>query len=186
MGPIDFPEHTARQIAQTGNKIAAEFDLRGLFGIDFLLEGDVAWPTEVNPRYTASVEIYEGAMGMPFLDWHVRACQAHSEPGRSRDLSEQFRSVLSQARLRNRGRKAAKAIVYAPFRLRAPDLVRLEQSLDLASAGIRIADRPAIGLPLAERTPVCTLLAWQVGPRGLAAFDRVLSALAIEFEQSRL
>ena len=31
----------------------------GLFGVDFILDGDDVWTLEVNPRYTASVEIVE-------------------------------------------------------------------------------------------------------------------------------
>lgn len=186
MGPIDLPDRAGRQMAQTGERMAAEFGLCGLFGIDFLLDGDVAWPTEVNPRYTASVEIYERALGVPLLDWHVQACQAHPQPDVSRDLSARFQAVLSGARVSSPGRKTAKAIVYAPFRLRAPDLARLEKSLDLTSAGIAVADRPAVGSPVPERTPVCTLLGSEVGFRDLAAFEPVLSALAVEFEQGRI
>jgi uncharacterized protein len=186
IGPIDLPEPAGRQIADTGDHIAFEFGLRGLFGIDFLLEGEVAWPTEVNPRYTASVEIYERSHELALLDWHVRACRCHAAPSHSRDLMDQFRSTLTRARVTGGGHKAAKAIVYAPFGLQAPNLARLQQTPDFSAAGIEIADRPAVGLPLPQGTPICTLITSRTNSHGRASFDRALSMLAIEFEGGRI
>src|SRR5580700_5215505 len=68
LGPIDLDESLERQIVRYGETIGSEFRLRGLFGIDFVVENDaVAWLTEVNPRYTASAEIFESALGIPLL-----------------------------------------------------------------------------------------------------------------------
>jgi predicted ATP-grasp superfamily ATP-dependent carboligase len=48
----------------------------GLFGVDFILDGQgVPWPVEVNPRYTASVEVIEMATGDSLLARHVDACR---------------------------------------------------------------------------------------------------------------
>jgi predicted ATP-grasp superfamily ATP-dependent carboligase len=44
--------------------------MRGLFGVDFILRDNVPWPVEVNPRYTASVEVLEFALGLPVLCLH--------------------------------------------------------------------------------------------------------------------
>jgi predicted ATP-grasp superfamily ATP-dependent carboligase len=46
--------------------------LFGLFGIDGVLSGDTFWPVEINPRYTASVEVLEYATGLQALAWHRR------------------------------------------------------------------------------------------------------------------
>jgi predicted ATP-grasp superfamily ATP-dependent carboligase len=185
IGPIDLPEAPLSQIAQCGARIASEFGLRGLFGVDFLQENAVAWPTEVNPRYTASVEIYERTMEMPLLNWHVQACEAHPDPSKSRDLTEQFRKTVAEARSDTRRGVAAKAIVYAPFYLQTPDLVTLEKSDDFASTGIKIADRPAVDSPVAEGAPICTLIAERTAKPGLGSFQRALAALATEFERIR-
>ena len=37
--------------------------LRGLFGVDFIWDGERAWTLEVNPRPTASLEAIEAAYG---------------------------------------------------------------------------------------------------------------------------
>ena len=55
--------------------LAAEFDLVGLFGVDFIDDGEQLWPIEINPRYTASVEILERACRFSAVAWHVAACR---------------------------------------------------------------------------------------------------------------
>jgi uncharacterized protein len=52
--------------------------LRGLFGVDGVLRDGAYWPVELNPRYTASVEVVEHATGLRALDLHVRACRGES------------------------------------------------------------------------------------------------------------
>jgi uncharacterized protein len=190
IGPIDLSETVRRQIVRTGEVTASEFGLRGLFGIDFLLEQEVAWATEVNPRYTASVEIYEWVWGVPLLEWHCRACRAYesrtyeSRTG-SRQVAEQFPPVLDAARSQSAGRQAAKAVVYAPFPLDTPDLVGLERTPAFVSHGITIADRPKPGTRIAEKAPVCTLVAKQAEPPGIAVFESSVSALTAEFVRHR-
>ena len=73
VGPVRVPEALGRQLDRTGRALAVAFGLRGLFGVDFVLAGGVAWPTEVNPRYTASVEVVEWATGRSLLAMHAAA-----------------------------------------------------------------------------------------------------------------
>ena len=49
--------------------VAAAFALRGLFGVDFIWDGERAWTHEVNPRPTASLELFDGV-----FDAHLRGC----------------------------------------------------------------------------------------------------------------
>ena len=46
------------------SRLAAAFGLRGLFGVDFIWDGERAWTVEVNPRPTASLETIEAAYGV--------------------------------------------------------------------------------------------------------------------------
>ncbi|MBI3781581.1 MAG: ATP-grasp domain-containing protein [candidate division NC10 bacterium] len=55
--------------------ITREFHLVGVNGMDFILKGGAALPLEVNPRYTASMELTERAYGINIFDAHVAACQ---------------------------------------------------------------------------------------------------------------
>jgi len=63
------------------SRLAAAFALRGLFGVDFIWDGERAWTLEVNPRPTASLEAIEMAHGSTVFDEHPRACAA--EPPRA-------------------------------------------------------------------------------------------------------
>src|SRR3954469_15876982 len=56
------------------SRIAAAFGLRGLFGVDFIWDGERAWTLEVNPRPTASLEAIEAAYGTGVFDAHLCAC----------------------------------------------------------------------------------------------------------------
>ncbi len=56
------------------SRVAGAFGLRGLFGVDFIWDGERAWTIEVNPRPTASLEAIEMAYGTSVFDPHPRAC----------------------------------------------------------------------------------------------------------------
>ena len=53
----------AGQWRRIGEVISGEFGLRGLFGVDAIKRQDSIYPVEANPRYTASVEVLELALG---------------------------------------------------------------------------------------------------------------------------
>jgi predicted ATP-grasp superfamily ATP-dependent carboligase len=76
IGPWPVSNQLEDNLGILGRVLAESFDLIGLFGVDFVLVGDVPWPVEVNPRYTASVEVLELALGRSLLVDHLRACQA--------------------------------------------------------------------------------------------------------------
>lgn len=73
VGPIAVSREVERSLQRFGQVLAVTAGLRGLFGVDFLLEDDQVWPLEVNPRYTASVEILERAAGVSVLPLHLAA-----------------------------------------------------------------------------------------------------------------
>jgi uncharacterized protein len=50
------------------SRLAGAFGLRGLFGVDFVWDGERAWTVEVNPRPTASLEAIEAAYGVKVFD----------------------------------------------------------------------------------------------------------------------
>jgi predicted ATP-grasp superfamily ATP-dependent carboligase len=68
---------TARALATA---LTAEFGLVGLNGIDFVMRDGVAYPIEVNPRYSASMELIERAHGLSMFEAHVQACSETLPP----------------------------------------------------------------------------------------------------------
>jgi predicted ATP-grasp superfamily ATP-dependent carboligase len=73
IGPMPPGTWVREVLERLGLVLAAASGLRGLFGIDGVLQDRNFWPVEVNPRYTASVEVLEYATGLPVLAWHRRA-----------------------------------------------------------------------------------------------------------------
>lgn len=88
------PPSVTTQCERLAQIVTAEFGLTGLFGIDAILEqrdsGSVVWPIEINPRYAASMELFERhSLPAPdhraitpttqprsLIDAHVAACAA--------------------------------------------------------------------------------------------------------------
>ena len=62
--------------------VAKEFGLQGLNGIDFIATNGVPRPIEVNPRYSASMELLEQAEAMSIFQVHEQACGGVLPTGR--------------------------------------------------------------------------------------------------------
>jgi predicted ATP-grasp superfamily ATP-dependent carboligase len=159
LGPIEVAEPLSQEMAECGRLIGRAFGLRGLFGVDFLLdEAGRAWLTEVNPRYTASVEVFEMALGLSLVADQVRATAQFTNENRSCQLADDLQARLETARRSNGGRMCGKAIVYAPFALRSPNLADLGRTPAWSATRARLADRPSPGTLVPAGAPFCTVL----------------------------
>jgi predicted ATP-grasp superfamily ATP-dependent carboligase len=76
LGPLTLDADLATAIERLGNVLAKVCGLRGLFGVDGILRDGDFFPVEVNPRYTASVEVVEYAAGLRALAVHRRIFDA--------------------------------------------------------------------------------------------------------------
>ncbi|MES2792250.1 MAG: ATP-grasp domain-containing protein [Planctomycetota bacterium] len=135
-------------IRQIGIVIGRECGLRGLFGIDLICDGQTAWLIEVNPRYTASMELIEYQRQIPLLDWQQRACE------------EDFSSVSDLPESITPSSKAycGKVVLYADRAARAPDLSAwVPNSITLADLP-QLADIPVAGTEIYLGQPVFTCL----------------------------
>ena len=70
VGPLAPSPQLQHALEHLGSGVAGGSRLRGIFGIDCVVRDYVPWPVEVNPRYTASVEVLEHTLGIPALAWH--------------------------------------------------------------------------------------------------------------------
>jgi predicted ATP-grasp superfamily ATP-dependent carboligase len=122
--------------AALAEAVTATFGLVGVNGIDFIAHNGVAYPIEVNPRYSASMELFERADGLSIFELHARAC-AGALPA----------SVLR----RQTGIVHGKAIVFAR---RAARLGATRGWLDAWHA-----DVPHSGERIARGHPICTVFA---------------------------
>ncbi len=71
IGPLPLTDAQREHYEQIGVTLVRDFSLRGLFGVDCVAKDGVPYPVEVNPRYTASVEILEWAWRCPLLAEHA-------------------------------------------------------------------------------------------------------------------
>jgi predicted ATP-grasp superfamily ATP-dependent carboligase len=79
VGPME-PRHVdwrdlIDRVEQIVGAIAREFRLVGVNGMDFVLKNGIPYPLEINPRYTASMELVERACGINLFEAHLAACQ---------------------------------------------------------------------------------------------------------------
>jgi uncharacterized protein len=84
IGPWPLELRAREQVEAMGRALGSAFGLVGLFGVDFILRRGAPWAIEVNPRYTASVEVLELALRRCFLAEHRFACQPVAPPPRRR------------------------------------------------------------------------------------------------------
>ena len=79
VGPWNLTDDFEQQIGSLGEVLVDAFRLRGLFGVDFVFDGEQVWTVELNPRYTAAVEIVEHATGVVAMQQHLEACSGKAE-----------------------------------------------------------------------------------------------------------
>jgi len=121
--------------------VARGFDLVGINAIDFIAREGVAHPIEVNPRWSASVELVERAFGVATFAAHAQACADGVLP--RFDMRAAFRGL---------SRAVGKAIVFA-----REDLVAGDTSGWLFRGDVR--DVPNSGDHIPAGHPICTVFA---------------------------
>jgi uncharacterized protein len=116
IGPVDLPSSTRDALRQLGEVLRSGCSLRGLFGVDFILKDGQPWPVEVNPRYTASIEVLEHATGLRAIMYHRAAFAPEQPDGLNRPPAQLCFPTAAAAVYACVG----KAIVFAPRRFVAP------------------------------------------------------------------
>ena len=150
VGPLHLPASLQRTYEQIGARLAERWELCGLFGVDTVLANEVVWTIEVNPRYPASVEVWERATGVSAVACHRAACD-----GAMSDMR-----ALPVAR-----RLVGKAIVNSPRDVTI-DTELDRRLMQFASRGqgprladLPLADLPQIGQSIPAGAPVLTVFA---------------------------
>ena len=164
VGPYPIGDSGRNLIARVGDVLAEQFELTGLFGIDFIWDGERAWTLEVNPRYTASVEIVERATGVHAIAVHAAAGRDSTihipgePPGMSRRDkpagSPSFETTSSPLRAHG------KAILFADRELViSNDFAAMALSVASRQPWPMLADVPPAGTTVEAGRPVLTVFA---------------------------
>lgn len=144
IGPITVSDRTRELLQRLGDALTREVQLRGLFGIDFILADNIPWLVELNPRYTASVEVLERAFGRALLAEHASACSSHTATVRGQPAPNRI---------------VGKQIVYASQDVAAPPLDQLFEADQQTRESPLVADIPVSGSHIAKGWPICTVFA---------------------------
>jgi len=164
VGPLPFEPALRHQLDRLGSVLG----LRGLFGVDGVLRDGTFWPVEVNPRYTASMEVVEFATGEPLLAAHRAVFDPAAPPA----------VPFAPA-----GPCVGKGIVYAASDGTFPETGPWDLPLTPVTELPAFADIPDAGTPIAAGQPVLTVLVAGPDPAAClagveAAARAVLDALA--------
>jgi predicted ATP-grasp superfamily ATP-dependent carboligase len=157
--PLEASADTLEELRRLAQALTEEFGLVGLNGIDFVLRGRRPVLVEVNPRYSASMELMERATDTSAFALHVAAFDGRlPEP------------ALAGAALHPAGEAGVhgKSIVYAR------QSVSLGDPPGWIARGVR--DVPHSGEVIHKRHPICTVFA--SGPSVAACLTRLRAAQA--------
>jgi uncharacterized protein len=132
-------EHAASAI-RVARELTSEYGLVGVNCIDFIARDDIAVPVEVNPRWSASMELVERAYGVSVFGAHAAACTTRELP--TFDLA---RACVASA-------VVGKAIVFARH-----DVTCGDTHVWLDDTTVRDVPHPGEHIPAGR--PVCTVFA---------------------------
>jgi predicted ATP-grasp superfamily ATP-dependent carboligase len=120
--------------------VAEAFDLVGVNGVDFVARDGVPAAIEVNPRWSASMELVERAYGLPVFGVHAAACASGALP------------AFALRRARRGAGASGKAVVFA-----RRDVTIGDTRGWIGDPTVRDVPHPGEGIRAGR--PVCTVFA---------------------------
>jgi predicted ATP-grasp superfamily ATP-dependent carboligase len=158
---ISVEKQVRDSIQVFGQQVAKQTGLLGLWQADFQLDSDGRlWLLEINPRWSASMELHETLQGFSWMRKHLEILRSPSEF----IADDSDRCTVSDGQI-------AKWIVYAPRDMNLSDdqIGRLWESRwdgtlsELEVGPFRMADIPESmpgGLSIPQGMPIATVLCW--------------------------
>jgi predicted ATP-grasp superfamily ATP-dependent carboligase len=166
IGPLVLDGKALESWRRVGNALASAFGLRGLFGVDAVVRDGIPWPVEINPRYTASVELFERSFGRALLLEHRAAFEGAISPAREPLIAR---------------RTWGKAILYARKTFAFPTHGPWRDSLSAVNLDdAEFADIPHAGEIIAQGRPVLTVFA---SGRNVAECERNMQEKAVALDR---
>ena len=144
MGPVKPCSSELKDLQTIGEIISSNYRPRGLLGMDYILNDSKVYPLEINPRYTASMEVLELALGQNFITKHMQAFG--------------FKTICENP-APSETTVIGKAIYYAPHDVLIPKeapWLSIESNPQLFSP---FADIPKPGSAIHRGSPVITIFA---------------------------
>ena len=146
IGPLPLSTQERQRWERLGQCLVGEYDLLGLIGVDAVATDNELYVLEVNPRYTASMEVLERAIDTAFIPVHVAACRGELRQGSGSDVDRDIQ-----------GRLWGKAVVYAPCDIHMSQTFA-DELAEMNRSELRVADLPQIGSQILAQHPLLTVL----------------------------
>jgi predicted ATP-grasp superfamily ATP-dependent carboligase len=134
IGQASLRDAMRNQIEEVVDKLVSALGLRGINSLDFILNDAGSFVIDLNPRPTATLELYEHLMPEGWIKHHIEAC----------------RGVLPVMPIVGSAVMRGHQIVYAPSTIEIP--------IDVAWPNW-VKDRPGSGTRVLQGQPVCSLYA---------------------------
>ncbi len=152
IGPWPVSECQSKELLCIAETAAHGLSYRGLLGIDLIWDGRKFWVIEINPRYTASCELWELSTGISAVAEHLQAFDV-----------QQTDTTLLRIEAKGDRNFIGKLIVYADRDLITPDLQRFLSPRPPWSIPW-LADIPQTGVLIPRGAPICTVFATAATP----------------------
>jgi predicted ATP-grasp superfamily ATP-dependent carboligase len=143
---------TSDDIIRLGVESVAHFELQGLFGIDFVIRNNEICFLEINPRYTASMELFEKWNDRSLIEAHARSWEAARNSLHTLTLSPAFTGVRGHPKA-----ALAKGVLYSREHFHITD--RMSDRLWAMRGELDLADLPVGGSAIGKGHPVLTIFA---------------------------
>jgi uncharacterized protein len=140
VGPLRLKCDCRRFVRRMRPVLSQSLGVRGVVGVDFVGWDDNWYAIEINPRYTASVEVLERAFGVSAISFHSNCFVQSPRP--------QFK----------KGKTACygKQVIYATQQVEVDELLGAEM-IELQKSG-QLSDVPRTGTAIGAGEPICTIL----------------------------
>ncbi len=160
IGPVRLPADRESQLSMLGEILTDTFNLRGVFGVDFILNDDGIWPVDINARIPGSAEVFESfdrenhhPHAFNMIEAQLGRCGFATCWPRKPNVKENI---------------CGKAIVFNQTgRSMHVDGRVLQNLLRIGHAENRISDIPSIGTTIAPGDPITTVQTTSSDPQGV-------------------
>ncbi len=152
IGPITVSLSLTQALSKLANRLVQLAQLRGIFGIDFIMHEQNAYLLEVNPRYTGALELIEFAEKINTFSLLQQIFQPNNSSTYSLDINDP-----------KADHRIAKGILYARQDFRFPSYleVPIQKQLSLQDVNLCpvLADIPAENDQIGTGYPIMTIFA---------------------------
>ncbi|XZE56393.1 ATP-grasp domain-containing protein [Planctomycetaceae bacterium SH139] len=160
LGPYPLQPHERAAILEFADQLTRQVDFVGLLGSDWLLsrDGTPPWLLELNPRYTASMEIWERLCASSLVDVQLASYQLNDQ--QLDTMAFDFPENNSSGWPSKPSKTVIKFVLWAPRELffSSNQLTSWAQHCELELDSVQWCDLPVEGTVIPAASPIVTAI----------------------------